>query len=170
MKPNRLDFIVAIIAFFTVFALKINLPVWAIFFGWAWYFALGANLGVFKKTIPAMLFGFLLGGISIFASAISDGNFYVLAGTVCVTVFILMLSLKTKLFACSLASFNAYSIIFAGYYAGNFPSITNGGSGDIANILISIAWLSLALVVGLICGYVSITLSSLKKNKKGEQK
>jgi len=168
MKPNRLDFIVAIIAFFTVFALKINLPVWAIFFGWAWYFVLGGNVSVFKKAIPSMLLGFVLGGISIFASAASSGNFYVLAATVCVTVFILMLSLKTKLFSCSLASFNAYSIIFAGFYALNFPNIVNGGFGDIGNILIAIAWFSLASIVGLICGYVSITLSTLKKNKKGE--
>lgn len=166
MKITKLDYIVAIIAFLTVFALKIDLPVWAIFFGWAWYFALGAKFEVFKKAIPAMLLGFTLGGISIFASAVSGGNFWVLAIVVCITVFVLMLSLKTKLFSCSLASFNAYSIIFAGFYAGAFPALTNGGYGDVLNILVSIGWLSLACVVGLICGYASIKLSSIKLQKK----
>ena len=159
MKVNKLDYVVAGIAFLTVFALKINLPVWAIFFGWAWYFALGADVKVFKEAIPAMLMGYLLGGVSIVIDALF-ANFWILAIIVAITVFLLMLSLKFKTFACSLASFNAYSILFAGYYAGNFPALTDGGVAGINNVLLAIGWFSLANIVGLICGYASIKLGT----------
>lgn len=157
MKVNKLDFAVAGIAFLTTFALKINLPVWAIFFGWAWYFALGAKPSVFKQAIPPMLMGYFLGGTAIVVNAIYN-NFWILAIIVCLTVFLLMLTLKSKTFSCSLASFNAYSILFAGYYAGNFPGLSNVGYGEIYNVIVAIAWFSLANVIGLICGYASVKI------------
>lgn len=161
MKINKLDFSVAILAIFTVFLLPLKIPVWALFIGWTWYFAMGANPTAFKKAIPALFVGYILAAVSIIVFAASGFNIYALAGAVGITVFILMLSLKISVFSSSLASFNAYSCMFAGYYAGNFPKIEAGGTLDINNIVICILWIALANFLGLICGLISVWIGSL---------
>jgi hypothetical protein len=135
MKITKLDFSVAILAGLTCLTMKFGLPVWALFIGWAWYFALGAKSIVFKQAIPALFVGYLLASISIVTYAVSGYQMIALIIAVAVTVFILMLSIKTSIFSCSLASFNAYSCMFAGYYAGNFPKIEST-SYDLNNIIV----------------------------------
>jgi len=160
MKLEKLDFSVAILAGLACLALPLNIPVWAIFIGWAWYFALGANTAVFKQGIPPMIIGYILAAVSIVIYDVSGFNLMVLIVAVAVTVFIIMLSLKTSLFACSLTSFNAYSCLYAGYYAGSFPKAANGGSFDIKNVCIAAAWIMMANVLGLIIGWLSVTLGA----------
>ncbi|MBE5967063.1 MAG: DUF1097 domain-containing protein [Lachnospiraceae bacterium] len=138
MKIQKLDFSVAILAGLVCLALPLNIPVWAIFIGWAWYFALGANATAFKQSIPSMILGYVVAAISIVIYAATNYNLIALIISVMITVFIIMMSLKTKLFACSLASFNAYSCLFAGYYAGNFPQVAEGGAYDIKNVCIAV--------------------------------
>lgn len=168
MKIQRLDIVVPVIGGLTCFLLLLNVPVWALFFGWAWYFNLGASPDVFKKSIPPMLFGYIVAGISIVVFNAFGGNIYVLAAIVCATIFLIMLSMKVSVFAASLASFNAYSCLFAGYFAGNFPALANGGPWDIYNVSISILWIAMANILGLICGYLSIRLGTAQKNEKKE--
>ncbi len=166
MKVTKLDFAVAILAGFTCLTMLFDLPVWALFIGWAWYFALGAKTFAFKQAIPALFVGYLLAAISIIIYAASDYQMIALMISVAVTVFILMLSIKTSIFSCSLASFNAYSCMFAGYYAGNFPKVASS-SFDLNNIVISILWIALANIVGLLCGYISVSIGSLGSKNKG---
>ena len=166
MKIQKLDIVVPIIGGLTCFLLLLNIPVWALFFGWAWYFNLGAAPNVFKKAIPPMFFGYVVAGISIIVFNALSGNIYVLAAIVCLTIFLLMLSMKASVFAASLASFNAYSCLFAGYFAGNYPALANGGPWDLYNVVISILWIALANVLGLICGYLSIRLGVQKNQAK----
>jgi len=161
MKLEKLDFSVAILAGLACLALLVNISVWAIFIGWAWYFALGANTSVFKQSIPPMILGYVVAAIAIVIYTASGYNLVALIVAVIITVFIVMLSLKTSVFACSLASFNAYSCLFAGYYAGNFPQAADRGSYDIKNVFIAVAWIMMANVIGLMLGWISVTLGSL---------
>ncbi|MNO62398.1 hypothetical protein D3C76_530710 [compost metagenome] len=165
MKLTKLDFSVAILAGLTCLTMYFDLPVWALFIGWAWYFALGAKPGAFKEAIPAMLLGYILAAVAVVVYAASGHQMIALVLVVAVTVFLIMLSLKTSVFSCSLASFNAYSCMFAGYYAGNFPKVESI-SLDLNNVLICVLWLVLANVIGLLCGYISVTVGNLgNKNK-----
>jgi hypothetical protein len=160
MKIEKMDVSVAVLAGLSCFTMLIGLPVWTIFIGWAWYFALGADPSGFGKAIPPMLLGYAMAAISIVVFALSNFNIVALSISVAATVFIIMLSLKTKLFAHSLASFNTYSCMFAGYYAVSFPKVESSAM-DLNNILICIGWLSLANVIGLCFGYVSVKLGTM---------
>ncbi|GBG57799.1 hypothetical protein SPFL3102_01518 [Sporomusaceae bacterium FL31] len=60
---------------------------------------------------------------------------------------------------CSLASFNAYSCMFAGYYAHAFPVQTD----YISNLLFAMLWITGANFLGLVFGWLSIFLSGLGK-------
>ncbi|MGI5473650.1 DUF1097 domain-containing protein [Escherichia coli] len=42
----------------------INIPVWAIFIGWAWYYALGATPDILKKIYASLLPGWICPYIS----------------------------------------------------------------------------------------------------------
>ena len=107
MKIERLDIVIAVIAGITCLGGLIKIPVWALFIGETWYFTLGSKPEAFKQSIPPMIEGYLLAAIAILAYAASGFNMGVQVLTVIGTVIILMLSLKTKMFACSLASFNS---------------------------------------------------------------
>lgn len=160
MKITKLDISVAILAGLTCFGLLIKLPVWALFIGWAWYFALGATPAAFKQAIPAMFVGYILASVTIMSYAASGYSIWVMVAAVAVTVFILMLSLKVTPLGCALSSFNGYSCMFAGYYAGNFPK-TVESSLEWKNIAVCILWIALANILGLICGLISVWFGNL---------
>ena len=159
MKVTRLDVTVAVLAGLTVLTMKFNFDVWALFIGWAWYFALGAKVSIFKKAIPALFVGYILAGIAVLVYAAAGFNFYVLIAAVAVTVFLLMLSIKVPILSCSLASFNAYSCMFVGYYAGDFPKVKTAAL-DLNNIIIAILWIALANIVGILCGWISVSVGN----------
>lgn len=75
-----------------------------------------------------------------------------------------MVSLKTATFSASLASFNAYSCMFARYYTISFPKMETSIILDLNNVAICILWLVFANVLGLLCGYISVSMGSLGKN------
>lgn len=168
MKVNRLDFSVAILAGLSCFLmlLPLNFPVWALFIGWAWYFAEGAQPKAFKRAIPPMLFGYVMAAVSALVFAALGYKIWVLAIIVAITVFCIMLSMKNNRFGMSLASFNAFSCMFAGYYAGNFPKVEAGGWCDYKNVIIALCWIAFANVVGLIFGYFSIYFGVQLGSKK----
>lgn len=163
MKIQKLDISVAVLAGFACLALLVKLPVWAIFIGWAWYFALGAEPIVFKKAIPPLLLGYVMAAVSIFLYALNNNSLLILCGSVMITVFIIMLSLKMPMFSHSLVSFSAYSCMFAGYYAVNFPQVESG-SMNIINLLICIGWLAMSNLIGLLFGFLSVKLSRIGEN------
>lgn len=160
MNINKTDIIAGIIAGLICFGVLINLPIWAMFIGWGWYTALGSEVRVFKKAIPAMFVGYIMSAISILAYTASSDNVFVLVFVVGITVFFQMLTLKKETFSCALASFNGYSCLFAVYSAGIFPKLRTSMIWDINNVLIALLWTGLANTLGLICGYVSVKLSA----------
>ena len=170
MKITKLDCVVGIIAGLICFGVLINVPVWAMFIGWGWYTALGSDVSIFRSAIPSMFVGYILSAISIVTYTASNNNIYVLVFVVGLTVFIQMLSLKKKAFSCALASFNAYSCLFAVYSAGTFPAMTTSMQWDINNVLIALLWVGMANTLGLICGYISINLGTNDSDEKRHNK
>ena len=67
----------------------------------------------------------------------------------------------------SLASFNAFSCLFAGYYSGNFPAVIhNGGWADWKNVILAALWIAFSNVVGMCFGWLSIKLGTKTDNRK----
>lgn len=164
MKINSLDWSVAILAGLSCIGSLIGLPIWALFIGWAWYFTLGATKAGFKQATPPMLAGSILAVlaivlINVFAGFLPGLGAMVLS--VFITVFLLMLTLKIPGFGCSLASFNAYSCMFAGYYAGTFPAQEQFTTG----LVYAVIWITGANFLGLIFGYLSIFFSQIGKKQ-----
>lgn len=96
-KIGVLDISVAVLAALSCLLMVINIPVWALFIGWAWYFVLGATPDLIKKGILPMLTGsvlaigafLLINVFALFMPALAATMLSVL-----ITVFLLMLSLK----------------------------------------------------------------------------
>lgn len=175
MKITKLDVSVGIFSALACLFLPLGLPVWALFFGWAWYPVMGGTPAVFKKAIPPMLLGYLMGGISILVGNIFNAddwsrtiNVLAVALIVGLTVFIIMLCSKTKTFAATLPSLNAFSCIFAAYYTQSFPVSDDAIFLDMKNIVICIGWLVLANVLGLCFGYLSTKLGLFSKKKQND--
>lgn len=168
MKLKKIDFSVAILSGLACFALLFKFPVWALFFGWAWYGPMGGNAGAFKKAIPPMLLGYLMAAISIIAFDLTNENIFVMVISVAVTVFIIMLSIKTKVFAEIVPSFNAYSCMFAGFYFGAFP-VQESSAYNLNNVFICIAWLALANVVGLCFGFISTKIANIGQKSTSDK-
>ncbi|MDR3295217.1 MAG: DUF1097 domain-containing protein [Clostridiales Family XIII bacterium] len=167
-KVNGLDVSVAVLAGVSCLGSLFGLPIWALFIGWAWYFAIVASGAVFKTAFPPMIAGSVLAVVAIvlidqFAAVMPALPAMMLA--VLISVFCLMLTVKIPGFGYSLVSFNAYSCMFAGYYAGNFPADLAAGSywGGLG---LAILWITGANFIGLIFGLASIALSKLGAAKQ----
>ena len=160
-KLTSLDFSVAILAGVSCLFMFIDVPVWALFIGWAWYFALGAKPELIKKSIPPLLTGALLAVAAFVLINVFGGFMPSMAATivsVVITVFALMLTLKIPGLDISLISFNAYSCMFVGYAAGTYMKL--GNMPDLLNALIFIAG---ANFIGVLFGYVSIKFTETVK-------
>ncbi len=143
----------------------LGLPVWALFIGWAWYFALGATPDAFKKIIPAVFPGTLLAGLCIWMMGALGG---VVTGMpnmiicVAITVFLLMCCLRIPVCSASLPAFNAYSSVFALYAIGSFPDLPCGP------IISCMLWAVIGNLLGPVFGWLSIVLQFPKKITEGE--
>lgn len=135
----------------------LGLPVWALFIGWAWYFALGATPDAFKKILPAVFPGALLAAICIWMMGWFAGMGFTglpnMIVCVTITVFLLMCSLRIPVFSASLPAFNAYSSVFALYAIGSFPELAIGP------ILSCTLWALIGNLLGPVFGYLSIKLT-----------
>ena len=136
---------------------SINIPLWALFIGWAWYFALGASPEAFKKIYPAVFTGALNAALCLWMMGfLNNIGISGIIGTmlaVSITVFLLMMTIKIPLFSSSLPAFNAYSSVFALMYIGAFPELSVGP------ILSCTIWAMMGLFLGPIFGYLSIKLT-----------
>lgn len=139
----------------------LGLPVWALFIGWAWYFALGATPDAFKKIVPAVFPGALLATLCIWLmGALGNLGFTGMPNMivcVAVTVFLLMCALRIPVFSCSLAAFNAYSSVFALYAIGSYPDLMCGA------LLSCCLWSIIGNLLGPVFGWLSIVLQFPKK-------
>ncbi|HFV8881373.1 TPA: DUF1097 domain-containing protein [Escherichia coli] len=135
----------------------INIPVWAIFIGWAWYYALGATPDILKK-----IYASLLPGIATSVLCIAAINYMIslhisamlaIIISVIITVYVLLLLLQMPCMNSSLPAFNAYSTVFAVYYGGFYPD-TDG-----PDISLAVLWAATGLCTGPLLGYISIVCS-----------
>ena len=88
----------------------LDFPVWALFLGWAWYFALGATTSTMKQIYPSIFPGAILAAFCIWLIALLSNVVHpmlALIVPVIITVYLLMLALKIHLTSCSLVGFNA---------------------------------------------------------------
>lgn len=134
----------------------LGLPVWALFIGWAWYFALGATPSAFKVIVPAAFPGTLLAGLCLWLMGVlANAGFTGMPNMiVCVTltVFLLMCALRIPACSASLPAFNAYSSVFALYAIGSFPDLPIGA------ILSCCLWALIGNLLGPVFGWLSIVL------------
>lgn len=141
----------------------LGLPVWALFIGWAWYFALGAVPSAFKQIVPAVFPGALLAAACIWLMDVFDGLGFTgmpnMIVFVALTVFLLMCSLRIPIFSASLPAFNAYSSMFALYAIGSFPDLPCGP------ILSCCLWAVIGNLLGPVFGWLSIVLQFPKKEE-----
>jgi hypothetical protein len=166
MKLTALDFSVPILAAVSCLLMFLDIPVWALFIGWAWYFALGATPDLITKGILPLITGsslavlaFVL--IDVFAGIMPEMPAIMLA--VFISVFLLMLTLKVPMLNKSLVSFNGYSCIFVGFVAGTFMEI-----GAMPALLNAAIWITGANFIGLLFGWMSVTVTQIgKKNENG---
>lgn len=139
----------------------LGLPVWALFIGWAWYFALGATPSAFKQIVPAVFPGALLATFCLWLMAVlTDAGFTGMPNMiVCValTVFLLMCCLRIPVFSSSLPAFNAYSSVFALNAIGAFPDLPIGA------LLSCCLWALIGNLLGPVFGWLSIVLQFPKE-------
>jgi len=148
---------------------QLDIPVWAIFIGWAQYFALGATPDLFKKIYPALIPGAILSAVAIILIDLltpSMGFIPSMMLSVIITVFLLMKALEVPVFSTGLAAFNAYSVVFAAFYGGFFPEFGTF-YGD---LLIAFIWSLIGLFVGVVFGYLSIFFTFPQAEEASEQK
>jgi hypothetical protein len=165
-RVENLDVSVALLAGVSCLFMYIDVPVWGIFIGWAWYFTLGAvPEQIAKCLLPAVCGGalavlaYLL--IDVFNGLITAKNpdLWIIAVIipVIITVFLLMLSLKIPRLNVSLVSFNAYSCFFVGFAAETFKPVS--GMEVHVNALL---WVVGANIIGMLFGWASIKLAHKK--------
>lgn len=162
MKITALDISVTLLAGLAclLYFIHPDAPVWALFIGWAWYFALGSKPENVKKSIPPILVGAALAIVAFVMIAMlnatgMNGNISI-SIAVMVTVFILMMTLKVKACSISLISFNAYSCIFVAFTYNAYPVIE--ALPGYLNVVLMVSGFSF---IGVLFGWMSIALTSL---------
>jgi hypothetical protein len=172
-RIEKLDVSVALLAGVSCLFMYLDVPVWAIFIGWAWYFTLGAvPVQIVKCILPAICGGalavlaYLL--IDVFNNLITKNNpeLWIVAVVipVIITVFLLMLSLKIPGLGVSLASFNAYSCFFVGFASETFKPVA--GFEVHMNALV---WVVGANIIGLLFGWASVKLAQMGEKPKEQE-
>jgi len=165
MKIKALDIAVPLVGALTFLFALIQLPVWALFIGWAWYYAFGAQPGAFKTALPPTFLGAAMAILCFIMIDIMAPAVPAIPATMIglfVTLFILMMVLKIPAFSASLPAFNAYSCFFVGFAYKTYMEVQ--GMPPLLNGLI---WITGANILGLVAGWVSIEVEKgLKKVMK----
>ena len=160
---KAIDITVTVMATLSCLLLTLSIPVWSLFIGWAWYYALGGKLHVFKQATPAMLAGsvtaFLCFMIMDFLSPAMPSLLATMIG-VFISVFALMMILKISTFSATLPAFNAYSCVFIGYAAKAYLPIE--GMSPLFNAFL---WITGANFLGLIFGWASLEVERRLKER-----
>lgn len=140
-----------------------QIPVWSLFIGWAWYYALGGKLHVFKEATPPMLAGSLLAVACFCIMDLLTPALPALAATmlgVFLTVFTLMMVLKIPACSASLPAFNAYSCVFVGYAAKAYLPLEG-----MAPLLNAFIWITGANFLGILFGWGSLYVEKRLKER-----
>ena len=170
MKVTKLDVTVSVLAGLAClfFYMPNPVTVWALFVGWAWYFNLGATPKAFAIAIPPMIMGYVLASVAVVAAFMAGASWVIaLVIALFITVFIMMMAFKTKMFYNSLVAFVSYAIMFGGFYGQSgfgFPFLTQTDAiPPIGNIVVIALWMMFSNVIGLCFGWLSVTIANLGK-------
>lgn len=145
----------------------LGLPVWALFIGWAWYYAFGATTAVFKM-VPSVIAGAVCASLAVWllgwAAGLGFSGMPALVLIVGLTVFLLMLLIKIPIFSTGPIAFNGYSTVFALTFIGGFPDLAVGP------IISCFLWAVIANLLGPVFGWLSIVLQFPRKVEETAEK
>ncbi|MDR0627486.1 MAG: DUF1097 domain-containing protein [Bifidobacteriaceae bacterium] len=166
-KIEKLDVSVAVLAALSCLFMvsDLQIPVWAVFIGWAWYFTLGAKPELIKQgVLPALTGGALAVAAFLLIELFANLGLPWLWPTmiaVLITVFALMLTLKVPVLNHSLMSFNAYSCVFVGTGAVAFLPLESLSGSSFGVYVNAFVWIVGGNLIGLIFGWLSIKVTTL---------
>lgn len=165
-----IELVVAILAGFSCLVSwpGLDFPVWALFIGWAWYFALGTTPSAMKKIYPSIFPGAFLAAVCIWLINTFSGFMHPMLAMiipVTITVFLLMMALRIPFTSCSLVGFNAYSTVFAVYYGGFYHQ----SEILIKGIVLAMIWGIVGNSLGPLFGYMSVLFTFPKSNYKADE-
>lgn len=166
---NQTDVVVAAVSAIACAGALLQLPVWAVFIGWAWYLAIGANGRAIKEgavtTVAAGLMALTAVVLTDVFSAFMPGLAANMTA-VFVMILVLMVSLKLSFINHSLVGFNTFSCVFAGYYLEAFPVQADYW----LNLGYAFAYICGSNVLGLIVGWLAQKLCNFSLRKKSVER
>lgn len=162
---NQTDVVVATVSAAACAGVLLRLPVWAIFIGWAWYLAIGANSKAIKEgSITTVAAGIMAIIAVVLTDVFSEFMPGLAANMVAVFLMILalMVSLKLSFINHSLVGFNTFSCVFAGYYLGAFPVQPDYW----LNLGYAFAYICGSNIFGLVVGWLAQKLCNFSLRRK----
>ena len=165
---NQTDFVVAGVSALACLGTLAGMPVWALFIGWAWYLAIGANKTAIREGSVTCVVAAVL---ALTAVALTDAFASLMPGlqasmlAVFLMIMVLMVALKLPYIKHSLVGFNSFSCIFAGYYLGAFPAQPE----YMANLAVAFFYITGANILGLFVGWGSQQLAGFSFRRQEEQ-
>jgi hypothetical protein len=136
----------------TYASIKLGLPTWAGFVGWAFFFVAGADAKAIIKAGFPTLVGVLLGHVALYGLNLGEGELGIVGISVMVVLcaFVLILLMNWEPLALATAAFGSFAVFFA-FTFGQFKS---ENFFAFANILYPL----LGLFIGIILGYLSAAI------------
>lgn len=164
---NQTDLVVAGVSALACLGTMAGMPVWAMFIGWAWYLAIGANKKAIKEGSITCISAAVLALTAVCLTDLlstSMSAIYASMVSVFLTILALMILLKLPWIKHSLVGFNSFSCIFAGYYLGAFPIQQD----YLINMFLAFIYITGSNLLGLWVGWASQQLSciSFRHNSK----
>ncbi|SEH23761.1 DUF1097 domain-containing protein [Selenomonas sp. KH1T6] len=165
---NQTDFVVAGVSALACLGTLAGMPVWALFIGWAWYLAIGANKTAIREGSVTCVAAAVL---ALTAVVLTDAFAVFMPGmqasmlAVFLMIMALMVALKLPCIKHSLVGFNSFSCIFAGYYLGAFPA----QSDYILNLVVAFVYITGANILGLFVGWASQQLAGFSFRRRDQQ-
>lgn len=159
LKYVPLAIVVGILAaIWTWVSIKLSLPTWAGFMGWAFFFVAGSdNAALWKASLPGVV-GVILGHLSLYGLKL-PGEMGVIGISVLVGLAALILVLAMNWAPMALAP--AGFVWFAAFFAFAFGKFAGDNFFSFSNILFTL----IGLLVGVILGWLSVKITGLVTKK-----
>ena len=165
---NQTDIVVAAVSAAACAGVLLELPVWAVFIGWAWYLAIGANGKAIKEGAVTTVAAGLMALTAVVLTDVFSAFMTGLAANmiaVFVMILVLMVSLKLSFINHSLVGFNTFSCVFAGYYLGAFPVQADYW----LNLGYAFIYICGSNILGLIVGWLAQKLCNFSLHKEAAE-
>ncbi len=132
----------------TYASIKLGLPTWAGFVGWAFYFVAGGDFKAIQKAVLPIIVGVLFGYASLYGLKLGGETGVIgISVAVGVAALVLVVLMNWSAFALAPAAFAAFASFFAFAFASKDMFV-------IDNIIYTL----ITLIIGVVVGYLSTTL------------